>query len=322
MSGYLQRLFNRAAAAPAPALPVASPANRIGSPIAERDQRLNLPEFGDAVITADVWPETPGPAEPVEPPTPAPSTVIRNVHETRIVDLFPRAVPTEPQPQAEAPRPAAEPAIESVSFMEASEPPLRHAPQPGAQTEPAPLRQRVADENGATEPARTAPVAEPAFVPDAAEPRLRPVARAEPVPLAPDHAAEFADRARETPRIPMPAPEPDVGAPYRRGEPAIVPEPDRIIARPVAVPAERTRPEPEPVRAPAPDPQAAGAPARAEPRHERTGATSHAQQETQREERKVQSPPAPRPLTAEAASIIGPLPVRRRTPAIFGMRRR
>ena len=48
MSSYLQRLFNRAATPPAPALAATgqvAPASRLTSPIAEADQRFNLPGF-------------------------------------------------------------------------------------------------------------------------------------------------------------------------------------------------------------------------------------------------------------------------------------
>ena len=321
MSTYLQRLFSRAAApVAAPALSAAAPATRIASPVAERDQRLALPEFSAAVMSPDAWPEgiddgaTPetGFAPPRMPPA-------RDIRETRVVELFRRdpapARETAPPPAARTAEPATAPAVaerdfalprhaaepvpspaaESLApremFHDADVPAAAPAPQP-----PAPMpRQRGETERPAERPElrRAERPAEPSL-------RQRPdlPGTVEPAP-APRPAEEIRPFVLPEPAVSLPATEP-APRPVTTAEPA---------ARRVETTVEVERPPAETAREPAAQPAVSPAPRAAE-----NAAANSAP--------KPAAPSAPRPLTAEAASVIGPLPIRRRTLSIFGMRRR
>lgn len=317
MSGYMQRLFSRAGIAPAPAgaptsVSSATPAARLVSPVAEADQRLNLPGFETAPFEAM---DEAAEADPSgwESPADAPSPRLRPAGPVDVPYL-------RPLPQPESREPAARRDIVTM--------PEPVAPEPL----PAPVAPRFDLTPVAPVHIAEPPPAAPVFArasPPLAEPDRRPIAeivRVEPQPVA-----------RAEPVPPQPAPFAEAPMPQR-------PAPFSPVRPNVAEPQAEAAPRPAAGPLPLPQPRPAAEPARAEPApvFERTlplGKAPAAPQEAPDPEPRVvireliveinkpqpastAKPPVERPRTAEAASLIGPLPVRRRSVGIFGMRRR
>ncbi|MFI0848340.1 hypothetical protein [Mesorhizobium sp. IMUNJ 23232] len=320
MSSYLQRLFNRGAPAPSLAMPglAIAPAARLASPLAEADQRLNLPGFVAPVDTADVAVEPAG----------------------AIVPHAFLAPPTSHQPSIDSPRPlpvAAVPSPEAATPVSV-EAELRADPRPAAGIAEPMAAPALANETGAaTHPRAPAePVSLRAIEPASPGQTRRALSI---VPSAPEARTpqELAEDPQPRARVAVPAAEPAAPA---RALPQAAPEAQpaakaitrEAFAPPRAEPAEAVvtpfaRPRAEPVSRPLPDalaerrqrdvPQQASPtspPKSAPPAEANTSALPAASA--------PRPSPVVRPLTAEAASVIGPLPVRRRTVSIFGMRRR
>ena len=317
MSSYLQRLFDRAAG-PGPGAPAAlSPAFSSRSPIAEADQRLNVPELATSLLAR--------PSVPFD----APGSVEDDGFE-RLDDG-----PTAPAPRTAAGPPRggrSGPADRDLAFAVTAADRERtgnSGPARGAAT-----ARRIA---AAVPPARAADRVPPADVPapavargpvpfPPAEPgRRRPSG---PLPGRPRHRQRgrlrCSRRARPRP-VPPIAPPP---VPVGEAEPAALREPARAPAEPARPPRPADAREPIAVRlepAPLPEPEPLpppAAPPRVDPappprRVIRTETVTPAEPE------RPAAPPS-RPMTATAGSVsrIGRLTPRRRAHLVFGLRRR
>ena len=317
MTPYLQRLFDRAAglaAGPATAL---SPTFSSRSPVAEADQRLNVPDLAASLFA-------------LSPSIDAPS-----LSEDEALASFEEALPRQ------ARRNIAPPIRTTETLM----PPLADPPI-AVPTEPPPL---LPQGRAATEPQRPASPDRPVLTPapaardaagiiatetpppgavSAAGPDILPP-REQPAPLS---AAELPLR----PVAPQPIPPPPRAVPDQAVEPAALresPQPRRaeIAAMPADLSAtpsvvkseERVTRQLEPVPLPAPEPLPAPAPP------PRDAAELRQPTVTRRE---IVTAPAPEPIaqqpsravpaTAESVSRIGKLMPRRRAQLVFGLRRR
>jgi hypothetical protein len=314
MSAYLQRLFDRAAPMAAPSLPGALPAGPSLSPVALSDQRLNDPARAaqfDATPGFDSSMDATGPISDL-PPTGAdaglPATT--QAQSTQQARPQPATTPSEialPRPVADAARVAAEPVAPT------------HAPRlrPGVlDIEPGDLllpEPPTAAEPVQAEPAMPVPRAAPATPAHDATPAA---------PVAADHS-ERPPLAPPPRPLPSPPPAPAVEA---RPLPLALPRAEVAIttvtptARADAVQPPLQEAMPPPLRVPAlpatePSPEATAAPSAAPAaRREAPATTPQPPAES--------PPPRIRPMSANEASVIGPLAPRQRALTLFGLRRR
>lgn len=316
MSGYLQRLYDRAAAAP---IAVPLPAAASLSPIAQADQRLTVPEIGEALMTGaplpvqdDAWDE----ATPDEPVAASDTSMGRAAH--------PPAPRRRAREQTRAPQPAADPPAPSAREEEAAQIPRPAAPIVDASAaQPSPfarigaiaptdfeLPAEPTDAMPAPIPSTPAPAATPPGTQSALSPEAKPV-------RAPT----------TTSAAPVPLPSPSIAASATPVDTQPIEERDEAaVAQPASAPeSTQQQPQVEPiaprVAAPVPPPEAppvsAPTPTRNQP--------PPRQPVPQRVEvlRPSDAPAKPpRPLTANEASVIGPLPIARRSAMLFGVRRR
>lgn len=331
MSGYLQRLMDRAAAASP--LPPVLVAGRMSAPLAEADQRLLEPGIDPTALTLNPFrldaaqdfddqtfddprqeAATPPPAVRPDRASPAPLSEPSRAATT----LF--DTPPDPPPSPRAPQQSAEPAPVSqppVSGPNAIAPSPVETDREGIAPLPAP------------EPAGQAPLVEPKqYQPTPPETN----ARATPVdaPQTQSHPAliepEYTDAA---PAIDLPAPL-DIPAPAptpeTRSEPPAKPHAELPLAEPrIKAPPIEAMPEPD--IAPMAEPAAAEAPAPYETVVERTapadaGEAQNKPTASESSTKPTPTPNAPAHVTAASASIIGPLPDHQRTPMLRGRRRR
>ncbi len=308
MSGYLQRLFDRAAGA---AVPQPAPAGASQSPIAAADQRLNDPvlaglfglmspaepegsiaEAGDAPGRTSPSPRRDSAVAPpiVEPADPSPLRSTPAVAPESVA-----AAPAAPPPTAVAAPPHALGRVAADDLV---------LPAPPVAT---PLEPPVS-------PPPPASVAEPPTpTPKAAQPADNRLATAAPVPARPAESPPPPPFAATSAMPPAPAPvaatSPEIPSPDPQMVTSTTPPAMAQLLRPPPLPpppatAEAPPPQPAPAAAPTP-PRSAPEPQRAESRERRD------------------TPPAPRrPMTAAQASQIGPLSAEPRTITLFGLRRR
>ena len=333
MSGYLQRLLDRAAMAPvAPVVAGtqdALPAGLSQSPVAAMDQRLSDPDFADREAGEFGEPrdvEQPdvanigGVAQQIrEAPQPVDAQAPQQMQMAEAaerIDAPRRGQTREPEQQpvpkadpidvsAEHPLPVGQ--VQSEDLVLPDEPPkdaIHSAdppePKPAKPVEHAPPQAVAVEANEAT--ADNHAIAEPPSAksqPDTTRPERTPIE----VPQA-----DIIDRAVEP--APINRPDPVADTPLVTAEtaqtqtpaPVQLAEPPKIVVPPLPEAA----PQPQPVQstAPASTPNSIEKPA------------------------DPVAPPAPpsartnRPMTAADASIIGPLPQRRRALTLFGNRRR
>lgn len=310
MSDYLQRLFDRAAALPAPV----SPAGPSLSPIALADQRLNDPAMLAAIgpraggFDAEAELEVVDFAEPAPRSTQVapPAAPIARAPPSQAAVTPPEPADTRSRPRmegaAEASTPAPAPATQTPNVGTMSPvlpvgavlPEDFVPPEPPAQAEvprtPAPLP--VAPQIPRTE-AKAPPPAAPAAAP-AQEHRVAPKAASKPV-----ESARPSPVAAREPAEALPPPAPPSTAAADAPAPVVM------------MPPQSAPPLPEP------EPQAL--PPRPEPERE-------VRTEKVRERIELvpeRSAPRPvRPMTAAEASLIGPLVPRPRVRTFLGMRRR
>jgi len=313
MSLHLQRLLARVGP-PAPGFALAMlPVTPVTSPLAEGDQRIGMPEFAGADLPLDAASEA---TTPGEGPAPRPAAPIpRQPQQARLVPphATPEAIGNGPAVTV-APTPAAERPVTSAM-------PTAHAVSPPDLAVPPDM------------PAALAPLLSPfAIVPDDFEPAPRPVPPVEPLPqpvsAAPAEPVPMADtEARVLPStvappmivteaVPLRAPARAAGV-----ETASVPQ----------VAAEPTHATATPALAPIASLPAAAAPDTGTPRSVVIEEVvidvvpppaPAAPRDLPSQVRDQRGAPAATPLSAEAASIIGPLPVSRPFATLFGMRRR
>ena len=335
MSGYLQRLLDRAAVG-APVAPAfagargARPAGLSQSPIAAMDQRLGDPGFADRDAG-----EAGSEAAPAEADTP-----VRAERTEAVVGRSRPETPGDPialrdraEPQAREP---VQPILDPVEVEQES--PAVAAPQ-SVPEHPMPIGQVFGDD--LVLPEQQNPVAEPVAETTDQSQTATPDTGAFVEPVTPSETttpliAEFAPEnpATRAPDVPTAVPE----APF-----ADTPDPihvaqespqalfrlDHQVEPPKASPQPTENPEPAPVQlaeppelivpdlpapAPLPEPPAQTAPPAPAP-------ASPAPPQPMPEPATAQ-PRANRPMTAADASIIGPLPTRRRALTLFGNRRR
>ncbi len=329
MTGYLQRLLDRNAPAPAAPgaaggdAPVARPAMPSRSPIAAADQRLNDPNLA-ALIAAAPPPRTgetglfgPEPeASDYAPGHPTAKTTgytersirragrIRDRRESETpsapASQFGRAEPPSPsEPPSHTPQPPASQPIDELS--EPVTPPPA-APLPAEH----PLRRLDVD---IIRPPAEAPT------PSDRTPSTSPETAAEPErPSAPDlRLVEDPDGGLPDVSAPRPTPpglieQADAAAPEPEQQSTGEADPQTVEPPPLPVPPPPPRPEPETIVIEKTEPARQAAPA-----------------EQAKQEAAPPAPverPRPGPKTAAAASLIGPLPQRMRVRTLFGVRRR
>jgi hypothetical protein len=311
VSGYLQRLFDRAAAVPSQ--PVALPGGPSLSPVAEADQRLNDPALAGRFDLAAPFADDTGTPE-AEAFASSGGTGARAAPSAAIAPAPPSRTPSEPL----APPPAAAPADTALRPPASPEQaPSRPAWRPPAVGDVAP-EDWVVEPEPTTAPLtrRPLPAAAPEPPPPPSRPSAQPAATAEP----PSTGAEPSRVAAASPAAPI-TPRPPV-EPARRDAPAGR-EPrleayERIVERRET---ETTTTWVEPASPPPLPPLL--------PERETMPPPPQAPQVVERTV--VTSPPAAaspepaarlRPLTANEASLIGPLAKRRRALTLFGLRRR
>lgn len=323
MSAYLQRLLGRAAPGGAiAAVPPSVPVAPLSSPLAAHDQRLGLPNF-----------EAPVPSEFDEPKVIEPVATSENRTQSSSGKLV------AGEPSIRAPRPAPELRLvgerhDAPVDAEATPSPLEAAPvtpttidtsafAPGPldiqPNDLEPIQVSVTAVAGQVEQERVdGPADAPEPVSRLASPLLVPAQSVD--PEFPDVAAETNDRAQG-------APEGGSALPVEPASRQLVP-----IAPLLLDEAER-QPAPIALTPDAPEPAEKRAnrlsPAFELPAEEQAATQSvnieqividvHEPQQTRAAEGLAARGP---PATAAAASIIGPLPVRRSTVSLFGMRRR
>jgi hypothetical protein len=324
MSGYLQRLLDRAPprAAPAPVAAASRPASVLPagpslSPVALADQRLNDPSMLDQLGLPPVVDSSFG--ENAEEPSNAPAPALSPLHTGPGSHAGEPARTTPPQ--------AAEPAPVRAELRPES------SPEPAPEPAPRPSRRAPSEIDAfdllppetESPPAHAQAVAEPTPPAEVAAPPVNPAKaeiakRLEVQALSAEPAPAQALPAQEsrTPRIevepprPQPMPAPDAEAQPRAAAAQIEP-----AARSVDV-------EPPPQRPPAPLPPALetriAEPETTQvlkPDKPRKGEAEPVQREPEKT-----APTRSAPRTAAAASIIGALPARPRALTLFGLRRR
>lgn len=325
MSGYLQRLVERAAPRPPPAAPGLTetvPAGAVTSPLAALDQRLHDPALAAALLSpfaasaAEEGPDA-GREDVAWRPQPPPA-------------LFPGKLPRSAEVRAEPPArvaaaasPPAPPAHNgedmaprregSATFFERIVERSRH---PAFQEPAASVGTR--DAVVPPPPPRAVPPS-PQLRPDPAAERGAPPPAARPLeveakPAAPrPQPSEPRSTGEPVPASPLP---PAVSSPVlpARQDSAPAPQPAMVID---------VQPPPLPPPAPLPPTRSAAAPAPAAPRKEVQASPRRTGEETRRSEPLRDERRAPRPpVSAEAVSLIGPLARRRRATTLFGLRRR
>lgn len=319
MSGYLQRLLDRAAPAPATA-PGALPAGLSQSPVSLSDQRLNDPGFADrfepssgsdagfAVASGTEAPARAPGRTRARPPAPDVPTLAMD----RGPHLAPPAAPVQtaapPVPAPSEPAPALPPFPHPISHIAPDDlvlpDPVTDAGDGPVQANPTPVPERPAAAATPTraEAAPTDPTSlEPASTatPPASD-ALGTMPEVTPFPPRP--------RADPTGADPAPEPVPAPNAQLETGPQLVKPRvPAEVTPPPVVAPA---LPDPPVVAPRQPVPASARQPVKideAEPRAEASAPSSERRN---------------RPMTAADASIVGPLTPRRRTVTLFGLRRR
>ena len=314
MNSHLQRLLARVAPS-APGLALgAQPVNPVGSPLAETDQRIGLPEFSDMMVPTEGElaarePESIAPPPATRNPAAAPGAPLPSPAPDDPAGAAPRPVPFEVSgsaptvslpvsPDFEAPevrRPETAPGAperpqDSAVATPVWQPPFeigaedfeRRAPDVGEEAAPAaPTRQAPAEAS----PALSAPDLAPLPLQAPPEPILAEARPLRPhVELVPPEPAPTAEAA---PALARPALEVEPPVPPEAGDDA--PDTRReIVIEEVVIdivpPVQRM------------------APAAAQGGEQGSGRTM--------------------PLSAEGTSIIGALPLSRRQPTVLGMRRR
>lgn len=314
-AAYLQRLFDRAAAAVAAAAPHVSPSGASLSPVAAADQRLNepgFPAFFDFAAPEGLGAEGDEGAEAGLPETPEAARG-RRTHPAPPA----RAAAADLLPQE------AQPAAPPTSLVEGPPPPAAVAPPfptvgqvrtedfvpPDADEEGEPQGRRVAPPPPPEPPAAEARAAKPDGEPGHARPEREVAHAVAPPPPGPEPrspASPGVEVGRDVAAPPTPASNENVEGSHEEASPAPV----------VMMPPRRS---PEPLPPPAPREEAPA------PREEAGVAKPRPQ--TVRQEVKVEvpasdKPAAKRPMTAAEASLIGPLTPEPRARALFGLRRR
>jgi hypothetical protein len=316
MTSYLQRLFDRAAGLAGGPATTLSPTFSSRSPLAEADQRLNVPELAASLFALS----------PFDTPSVSDGEAFADFEEMPARPAPRRAVP--PIRTAEAPSrppPLAEPSIAAPP----ESPPL---PQGLVPSEPRPALPEqppldpMPEARQATDAAADTP---PHALPSAAPPQVPPPPRERP---APQFAAEPASRAAAL----EPIPPPPRALPAQLAEPAAVREPTQPRqAETSATPAE-PRPMPaapktearvvralEPVPLPVPEPLPELAPPPRDVAELRQPTVTRPEiVAVAAPEAAAQQPARTMPATAESVSRIGRLTPRRRAPLVFGLRRR
>jgi WAS/WASL-interacting protein len=312
VSGYLQRLFDRSAAT-LPSQPVALPGGPSLSPVAEADQRLNDPALaGRFDLQTSFADEADAPE--AEPFAISAGTGNRATASPAVTPIPPPPTPSEPP----MPRPVATPVDPGSTLPAPSvQAPPRSAWRPPTVGDVAPEDWVIEPEPAANPLPRSQ---QPEAAPEPPPPPSRPTAHRAATAEAHSAGAEPSRAAAPPPEAPVslrPLVEPS------RNEPSPVtaraPEPtDRVLVRretetttmwvepASSPPLPPLLPERETMPSPPPAPQVV----------ERTVVTSPP----------AAASPEPaarlRPLTANEASLIGPLSKRRRALTLFGLRRR
>ncbi len=314
MTGLIQRLLDRAGVVAPAAAPVVSLA-RSTSPVAMADQRLQDPAFRDL---APGWPDSTG-GDPVTDPVP---------------EALPDAGPLHPRNRPDPPAPLAQSLPRATSDF-----PERPRQEPSALppildfTDPIAALRAAArtDPPLPVAPVRTVPQDQPPSVVHP-QPPVAPVALDPPAPdLGPVPTAAPAVPAARRPPAPVgpaaqPGPVPVPATVMPRSATPVVSDlprlvPDAELATPAPSPAPNTlRPIVTPaVAADVPDrPEAAAAAPAAVRTVERIVERVLDRQPTTRPQPEPRRTDRP---TAESVSRIGPLPARRRTHTLFGLRR-
>jgi hypothetical protein len=325
MSGYLQRLLDRAppSAATAPAAVAASaPANALPagpslSPVALADQRLNDPALLGQLGLPPVAES--GFGEAAEDPVSTP-TSLQNPRRNGLD--FSSGEPTR------------------SAFPKATEPaPARADPRPQTTLEPAPAPELRAGRRAPTEidtfdllpPETEAPPAQAHVLAEPAPPAKEPGPPASPaiveVAERPEQRAALAEPApaHSTPEQESPTTQVEVEPPRPQPMPAAKAEAEpRGVATEIEQAARIVEVEPPPQREPAPLPPvletriSAPTPTPAP----RTDVAAKQPPQANEHSRETSAPIRGAPRTAAAASIIGPLPMRPRALTLFGLRRR
>lgn len=314
MNAHLQRLLARVAPPSGHAL-AAQPVNAVSSPLAESDQRIGLPEFSALTVPTEIALPSidaeilPAPA-PVETPKSPPVVRPRTAASSEI----PTPVALEPttidRAEPVLPLPVAPPAASAEAPLPAVAQPRHPEPVPAAaEAESTPVwRPPFEIESGDFEPYR---------IPPALEPEPEDSQRSEAEPAQQDRAAELAP-----PAVPEPARPQIVEARPVRPRIALVPD---LAAPAEASPPQETRATTAELPAPADVEADTPGPARAVIIEEvvieiAPPATPRSAAPVLEDERRAGA--RTMPLSADAASIIGPLPLSRRQPTVLGMRRR
>lgn len=316
MNAHLQRLLARVApASPGLALGV-QPVNAVDSPLAESDQRIGLPEFSGIAVPAEID-LFPAALEGTQLPAPEETSKTPRVSPPRGPSLPDRPVPATPQPTPVTISEHASPAVQAPAPpAEAPSPPVARPEQPSA------VSPRIGPE--------AAPAWRPPFEIETNDFEPYPAAPPERAPGSEDERrsqAEPAPQERAEEAVPLPAPEPaePLAAEAHPIRPRVALVSSETVAPPEAAPAQDSRriaaglPIPAGVEVEAPEPSRAVVieevvidivpPALERP------AAAPMQADGRAGSRAM-------PLSAEAASVIGPLPMSRRQPTILGMRRR
>jgi len=289
MTSYLQRLFDRAAGLAARPATALTPSFASRSPIAEADQRLNLPD-----LAASLFALSPG----FDVPSPGDDEALTGIEEPAA-----RAMPRRAAPPIAA-------STEAPPLSPADQARWRpRLPVPPEQPLLTPAREARGARNIA--PPHVAAPRERAVSQSAAEPASRPAAleptppapRAIPQqPLEPGAAREpLQPREAETSATPL--------------EPSPMPAAAKAEARVVRPLEPLPLPAPEPLPGPAPSPREVAE--RRQPPVTRREIVAAAAPEAA-----AQPPARMMPATAESVSRIGKLTPRRRAQLVFGLRRR
>ncbi len=314
MSAYLQRLFDRAMPAPPSAsLAAALPAGPSLSPVAQADQRLNVPGLADQLGVAAV-------GEPLLESGPRDTDFLGPVDASATATLSPA-------------QPRSQDRITEVSTPEfAPSPAMQVDPQPAPAAPPALFRgvgtidadDLVLPEQAApadTERmAQASPVLPTSPAPQRAEPTLAPKAE-----IASPQVIEPALPVRAVP-APMPGLEPrspasptEARATESLASPPSIELPPQVEAERPQAPADAPlQVQVPPLRVPAletPEPAVVASPTHPAPR-------PSLPQPAPEPPRQQAQPTRPRPVSANEASVIGPLAARQRVHTLFGLRRR
>jgi hypothetical protein len=314
VSGYLQRLFDRAAPVP-PGAPDAMPAMPTASPVAAQDQRLHDPSLAAAI------PPLPGADDDVQEPALDASDPLGQE--------MPGAAPPAADP-VRRPVTDHDPAASRESFhtierhvVSPTEPSWRITERTVMPTPPPASRGGEAPAERSAERSRSQddmpPPNAPPPVTRSPAPDARPERRSEtPAPLPGDESGRLEalapqtpeQQARVTPAMPalQPPPYPEPRAAVREAEAAIPSAQAPIDIEPPPLPP------PTLPSAVADSPEAEEPP---RPTGQRPPVIERAVEPVR------ETPPAPRrQVTADSVSVIGSLARRRRTTTLFGLRRR